>query len=443
MDTFFGGKVATRQDTQITLTDLPGLDDEEKQDLYQKHMEDNWMQYDCVVVVLDVGQAHNAKNILNFVNNNCKSCANSGIPVIILINKVDSPKNTTLQGQVAEICRKVEEVFQVKDRETALNAAMEGAQPDYPLVIPVSAQNAFLYLHAKNMSKEMFKKLPLDMIEEVGSAECGAFNWQEATTEQKYTMAYEKLSLEKLNRKRLDETNFETFLEILSMTICGAEAQGRLINNKIDATLKSLNASKNNLIAVLRDVYDKKTKLGQPTESLADCFWSSYKVLQEQTFKELEVKGPSQVYLLAELVDNLLKFHDFADPLWDGQHQIIKDKMKNIVVFQMKLLGSKFLARGLKEEPWALEASQWNNIFHCVSVNFGDRVFSEHFQNYKFDMEDLIDSFSVSSNSRSNREAIINSASDGRAELPQSFKDPHHWGYVAWRFCQFAETLKM
>jgi hypothetical protein len=44
------------------------------------------------------------------------------------------------------------------------------------------------------------------------------------------------------------------------------------------------------------------------------------------------------------------------------------------------------------------EASQQNNIFDCVAVDFGDRVFSEHFQNEKFDMADLIDSRSVSIN---------------------------------------------
>jgi hypothetical protein len=81
------------------------------------------------------------------------------------------------------VSRKVEDLPQVKDREAALAAAMNGAEPDYTLVIPVSAQNAFLYLYAKNMSKDMCRKLPHDMIEKVRSAECGAFNWQEATTE--------------------------------------------------------------------------------------------------------------------------------------------------------------------------------------------------------------------------------------------------------------------
>jgi hypothetical protein len=104
-------------------------------------------------------------------------------------------------------------------------------------------------------------------------------------------MAFEKLSLEKLHRKRLDEANFDTFLDILSRTVGGAEAQDGLINKKINDTLQSLTASKSDLIAVLRDVYEKKTKFGQPTESRVDCFWGSYKVLPEKTFKELEVKG--------------------------------------------------------------------------------------------------------------------------------------------------------
>lgn len=156
------------------------------------HIESQWKDFDAVVVVVDTNQANHVKQVLRWVKRNCDKNAERDVPVIILCNKVDDPSYQQHIEQVRDIEKKVAEEFELNVKACVQN--LEESEPQFPKVIAASAQNALLYQSAQIMTLEMFNAMmPMEKIERRCKLEVGAFEWEEASDDKKYSMAYEKL----------------------------------------------------------------------------------------------------------------------------------------------------------------------------------------------------------------------------------------------------------
>jgi GTPase Era involved in 16S rRNA processing len=91
-----------RNDTNLYLVDIPGVNDVKMKQVYKKWVNDNWITFDCVILVMDATHGVDTADpvdLLTLVEANCRKIRD--LPVIILCNKIDDPCNEELNKAAA------------------------------------------------------------------------------------------------------------------------------------------------------------------------------------------------------------------------------------------------------------------------------------------------------------------------------------------------------
>jgi 50S ribosomal subunit-associated GTPase HflX len=169
--------------------------------------------------VMDGKQGVNSEEQVNLLNVVKENMDTKEVPVIILCNKVDDPDDEEQAGLIAEARLKVEEIFVVGSRETAL------------AFILISAVHAFIRQSASLMSLEQFQGFDKDLIEKLGRDQIGRRHWNKLSEEEKIQETYEILSDPSEHEEGLKDSNFDKFLNVLKHFVGGEQAQRKLIEN--------------------------------------------------------------------------------------------------------------------------------------------------------------------------------------------------------------------
>ena len=146
---------------------------------------------------------------------------------------------------IDEVCKEVECIFEVYYHKNALDSALDASTghsciPNvslWPLVIPISAGNAFLYQTACRLKLEDFKKLDADFIDKIGHNEVGRLRWKKLLQDEKYEAVYSSVIDDSNYKKSLEATQFDKFLKI--MCCGGAEPQQKKIQSQVHIALKN------------------------------------------------------------------------------------------------------------------------------------------------------------------------------------------------------------
>ena len=347
-----------RPDTTLVLADIPGVNEAGSGKMYMDYVAQKWDTFDCVVVVMDAVQGVNTEEqvkLLEFVKDKTEKIRT--IPVIVLGNKVDHPDDKEVAALVGEVSGKVAQIFGVGCREKALNdvvASVGKGEPacypakQSPVFVPLSARNAFLYRTACGLSFEQFRELDQAIIDKIGRSEVPAFKWKKYSQNQKYQVAYEAVSDEDEYAARLEMTNFDKFLKVLSYVIGGKETQAAILNDQL-AVKKSKLSWKEPLAPQIETIYETTRGLGAPTSGLKGTFlelFDKQEAFAKEVFgRDLKMSG------LSKTMDQLTDFIEVLNPkINEGStpsvmkecEEAMMDRMKSLVRFQCKLILEKF-----------------------------------------------------------------------------------------------------
>ena len=136
-----------------------------------------------------------------------------------MCNKADDPDDEEQRELIRNASAKVQQVFGVEDRSTALrqivNKRLSTATGLYPVFIPMSAVNAFIYQSANEMTLEQFKKFDSDLVLKFGKEQIGKSLWNLMSSEEKVKKTYELVisDLEQYE-EGLKASNFDKFLDV-------------------------------------------------------------------------------------------------------------------------------------------------------------------------------------------------------------------------------------
>ena len=360
-----------RPDTTLVLLDIPGVNEAGSSKMYMDYVAQKWDTFDCVVVVMDAVQGVNTEEqvkLLEFVKDNTEKIRN--IPVIVLGNKVDDPDDKEVAGLVGEVRGKVAQIFDVGCREQALDdviaAAGKGEAARYPaekspIFVPLSARNAFLYRTAFGLSFDQFRKLDNSIIDKIGRFEVPAFKWKKYPQTQKYQVAYEAVSNESEYAARLEMTNFDKFLLVLSHVVGGKETQAALLSSQLDVAESKL-SWKQPLAPQIDAICESSKGLGASTRRLKDVFVKLFE--QHEAFAKQQYHQKMDLSELSKTMDQLVDFVEVLCPkiLAGSSPEMVREceetmitKMKSLVRHQCKFILDNFCRWDIKNAAFVKE----------------------------------------------------------------------------------------
>jgi GTPase SAR1 family protein len=377
-----------RKDTKLTIVDVPGLNEAGTKAVYKEYVRDKWETFDCVVVVMDAEKGVNTEEqveLLHFVKDNLEK--KKRVPVIVLCNKVDDPDAKELMDLVQEVREQVEKIFEVGNRSQALQQVLESSktgndQPPcdtYPIFIPLSAGNAFVYRTASRLSLEEFKKLDIALIDKLGRDEVGNFKWKKLSLDAKYAVAYDAVSDTEQYQERLEATNFDKFLSAFSFCLGGDEVQRNLIEQQLTVSLRNLSLE-TPVASQLRAIYERCKVLKKPTEQLKTSFWSMYEKISKDAFSVFD--SHMDTGGVTKALDELMGYSALATELgWTDQSDMIPMKMDELLRRQLGIIVGKAndwvpSGCGLISQQdrsiyvWEQTQNTWN-IYTCPSAGGG------------------------------------------------------------------------
>jgi GTPase SAR1 family protein len=352
-----------RKDTKLVIVDIPGINEAGSCDKYMKYVKEKWATFDCVVVVMDGKQGVNSEeqvNLLTVVKDNLEM---KDVPVIILCNKVDDPDDEEQAGLIAEARLKVEEIFAVGCRETALRKSLEARGQTSlfgqvsPAFIPISAVHAFIRQSASLMSLEQFEVFDKDLIEKLGRDQIGRRRWNKLSEEDKIQETYDILSDPSEHEEGLKDSNFDKVLAVLEHFVGGEHRQREIIESQIKTSMRALREGWPGGIANhLYSVYQMTRALNRSPEAstssmsgvpdpqaqsmfggtnlLSDpqaAFWKSYQAYEDSAFEQFTT-SPEFVCVLSKLVEELTCYHKLSKEAgWDEEGESAVTKMKALI----------------------------------------------------------------------------------------------------------------
>jgi GTPase SAR1 family protein len=435
-----------REDTNLTLIDIPGLDDAEKSRMHLAYIDKHWCSFDCVVVVMDASNGVSKKaevDLLEKIKENMEK--QRRVPVIILFNKyekLDAQKRQLL----VETRDKVANIFGVSDRGQALEdllKAIEGGGDgvdDFPILIPVSAQYALL-LHNACISKsletfmELSSGLLFELVEEFGKVEVGMKTWLLfQSKEEKLEKVYEELQDGPFFDAKLKETNFAKFMDIFRNKVCSRDAQTKMIQSQLNFLMAKTGVE--DLMRVLDECYQRMLALGQGTyDPLYAFFWKGYRTSEDTGFHLLE--GPQNVKELEQPLKLLMQYYKFCRTAdWQSQMQTVALKFEALVRRQLTFVHHQIqLHNRISEGRWAnMSRRNWASLVRSVMIADVDRSFREKFGSLKILIEEELDTIM-----RGHDEVSDNM---WKLSVPERLTDPSHWGHLGWVFGEFLEDAK-
>jgi GTPase SAR1 family protein len=356
-----------RNDTQLVLIDIPGLNEQGSREKYQTYVRHRWKTWDCVIVVMDAVHGVNSEEqvqLLETVHHLYDSVKK--IPIIILCNKLDDPEDEERMAIVREVQNKVESIFDVNCRQHALEELLllfqsgdDDTKDDdkdetnsqrslYPVFLPIAAAKAFLYRAASRLSLEQFQQQEQQRfnIDSLVRDEVGRFQFNKMSPRERYEVAYKVLSDPTQYQERLASTNFDKFLTVLARSVGGEQVQRRLIHQQLVVTLNDI---------TLEDFLDQKVQaiadqhqaiggtIGSSTGPLVRArFWKLFDAFLEKAFQryrtDMDVLGLSRA---VDLLCNYSKLSDTLTPVRAEEAIDIFQALKRVFKFQCQIIEEK------------------------------------------------------------------------------------------------------
>jgi hypothetical protein len=218
------------------------------------------------------------------------------IPAFILCNKVDDPNDEELMALVEEVRGKVNDTF----KRMKLT----------PILIHVSAENAFAYRAASRLTRENIHQLNRECLDKIGYEEVGKVKWRRMSKEKKHDLVYEVVNDKTQYDERLALSNFDKFLEAMSSSLGGSENQANLIECQLRVQLKKLKVSFEDEALfgdTLAKVFECSYALGKPTHHLHKKFWTLYSSYEKEAFQRFE-QCPTNVRYLHRPIKELQSY---------------------------------------------------------------------------------------------------------------------------------------
>jgi hypothetical protein len=235
--------VEMHHDLGLSFVDFPGLDAHVQ---YEAELKDG--AFDLVIVVVDASVAARQEllaeqaNLLKFI----ATCVNVKRPacksLIIGINKVDDLDDPDTAKRVAKLNQLISDIFGVECPNQALKKESDDLVKDTPqheegpIVVNMSAKNAFHYRWIAGLTKDQFIELNNNQIRAIvkdglGSMEVQGESWDKLSHEERAEKAYE-ISRPGDNcvlNENLDATGFPGMMAAIQSCIAGYNRQGYLV----------------------------------------------------------------------------------------------------------------------------------------------------------------------------------------------------------------------
>lgn len=394
---------AMRQDTQLVLIDIPGINEADSSSKYKEYVTKNWDTFDCVIVVMDAMQGVNTEEqveLLRLIKKNNQDTKN--VRTIILGNKMDDPHDKEKNGMVKESRSKAIEIFGSDCSEDSvselLKAAKDRQEPASKscAYLPISALHAFIYRKASRVTFEEFNVLDEEIVDRIGHEEVGR-KWKKMTPRTQFDTIREAVGDPEEYKDRLSSSNFDKFQTVLSHFVGGKETQTGLLRGQLQVQLKQI-SHQESIVNQIKSVYEKAQAIGTPVADLPHHFWRTYKRLEESAYEVLY--HDVEPVALKEPFSELVGYYEFVKSCkWMEQEKIVKHRMKNLLRKQLSHIieksnewdlekwfrkayseeeGQQLEWVSLEEKCWEnLSPLDWITLLSSVCLVSNDRFFIE------------------------------------------------------------------
>ena len=369
------------KDTRLIIVDSPGINEAGTESKYQDYIEQKWDTFDCAIIVMDGSHGVNTEeqvHLLKCVKQNLDK--KKGIPLFVLANKIDDPDDEEKAELVTEARREVEKIFGVSDRVAALQKllAKSGSKNDgtasstsynpylddpdlFPVFIPISALNAFIFRCAARMTVDQFHAFDERLIAKVGRERIGRDRWPDLSQEEKVELTYTIITDPKRYQKAINDSNFDSFTAAFANAIGGSDIQRQLVNKQIQVALSHVSYKEGVLVDALRSVYTKSKALARYTghvpnnhsdASLQKTFWTALETMTDDGYWKFE--GGIDVRWMAKVMDQLTKYHSLSvDAGWIQEETQVVIMMKRVVRRLIGFVIGRWNERWVEcTEPW-------------------------------------------------------------------------------------------
>jgi hypothetical protein len=321
--------------------------------------------------------------LLEFVKSNNNTLKD--VPTIILGNKIDDPEDTEKLSLVEETRSKVIEIFGPSCSKSSLDRLLattkeQGSSTEKrdcgAVFVPISAMNAFIYRTCKvsHLTVSTFNKFDKDVIDKIGREEKGR-EWKRLSNEQKAQVISDIIGDPEEYEKRLQETNFESFMNALAYYIGSQnDTQEKLLQDQIDVALKKLGTKETGSIAQsIHGIFKRSTAISRSTKDLPTHFWRVYKEVEDDAFNALNNADPK---VLVRPFKELENYYNLTGVLnWDGERDSTNQAMKTLLLRQLNLVvdskkGWNFEAffenvGVIKSKPWFCAGDKCSRYPQC------------------------------------------------------------------------------
>ena len=429
--------------TNLVITDVPGVNEAGSSEMYLNYVKQVWDELDCVIIVMDADQGVNTEEqvkLLEFVKANLNT--SKMMPSFILCNKVDDPHDEELMALVEEVRGKVNLIF----KDMSLK----------PTLIHVSAENAFAYRAASMLTRENMHQLNSECLNKIGYEEVGKVQWRPMPNEKKLDHVYKVVSDKTQYDGRLALSNFDKFLEALSSTLGGSENQVKLIEGQLKVQLKKLEVRFEDEALfgdALAKAFECSYALGKPTHHLREKFWTLYSSCEEDAFDKFEECRTNVTYLhrpMKELQSYAKGLHFKSFTLLSSSEDDVDEGEKN--ADEMKIISSMrgLVSRQIKivsrncASSWTAEPRDWCLMINSLLLLKYNKHFCEDFcaEILKLEMRKCFTTrFSEYGEIDDDDDDDDDDLELDLLEVPTSFRDPSHFGSLAYLYCEFKDTL--
>ena len=362
-----------RVDTQLMIVDIPGINEADSSKKYKEYVQQNWDTFDCVIVIMDSIQGVNTQEqveLLKFVKQNNESIKK--IPTIILGNKMDDLTDTDTTDLIKETRNKTIEIFGNHCSEESLQKVLalekikdeEHSTNEYAVstvFIPISAKNAFVYRKASHVTVDTFCA-DEEIYDKIGKDEVGR-QWTKKSLEEKVQLIRDIVNDPAQFKERLADTNFDTFLAILSYYIGGNEAQKTLLANQVEVSLKKLPEAVEKAESIsqcIDTLYKQCKEVGRDTSDLSGHFWEQYDKCKNESIKSLADDFTHAACLVP--FEELKKYHVLTTRLgWQKETKKTLQKMRDFINEYLNVVIEK-------EKEWSFETFS-NSVCTFLEAN--------------------------------------------------------------------------
>lgn len=227
-----------RQNAQIQLVDIPGLNDSSTKDVYFEHLEDIFSRLSMIMLVFDINGAMNTSDEMDILRKTVelakKTNEETGIvqKFYIFANKCDEmvywEESKTLQFVEEEYTQLFDQLSEKVEN------IVEEVFPDLSFeLVRISAEDGFIYNTCKRnlaAGKPTTDGLDDKYLDKLGVAECGKKQWNHLNKAEKREKLKDTLTTENINKSLL-ESGYTLLKAELSEHLTPSQQCTYLLNN--------------------------------------------------------------------------------------------------------------------------------------------------------------------------------------------------------------------